>query len=180
MALLSSFPRRGEHRDGQRAGAWRRRSSAAARRWRPPDLRRPASPRSGARIGEASGTDEHAAARSCSSSWAPAIGYVLGGVFGRLTLQAVHGLETELGKKPPAVLAGGVGRPGRRAARRRADDAPAPVPARVRVVAGDRVPVPRRSGPLGYRLGQAKHEDIFGLVGMKPRAAGVRRGATST
>ena len=35
-------------------------------------------------------------------------------------------------------------------------------------------------GTLGFRLGQAKHEDIFGLVGMKPRAAGVTTRATST
>jgi uncharacterized protein YacL len=31
-------------------------------------------------------------------------------------------------------------------------------------------------GTVGYRLGQAKYEDIFGLVGIKPRAAGVTRG----
>ncbi len=31
-------------------------------------------------------------------------------------------------------------------------------------------------GTLGYRLGQAKYEDIFSLVGVKPRAAGVTRG----
>ena len=28
-------------------------------------------------------------------------------------------------------------------------------------------------GTVGYRLGMAKHEDLFGLVGIKPRAAGV-------
>src|SRR5204863_3131261 len=37
-----------------------------------------------------------------------ASGYVLGGIFGRLTLQAVSGLERELGRRPAAEIAGGV------------------------------------------------------------------------
>jgi uncharacterized protein YacL len=98
-----------------------------------------------------------------------ASGYVLGGVFGRLTLQAVSGLERELGRRPAAEIAGGV----------------------VGLVIGFLVGIllcipllfiPISStwpaavfillvmGSLGTRLGQAKHEDIFGLVGMKPRA----------
>jgi len=100
---------------------------------------------------------------------------LLGGVFGRLTLQAVQGLETELGKKPPAVLAGGV------------------VGLVVGLLVSALMMVPLlflpasaswpaivflylTVGTVGYRLGQTKYEDIFGLVGIKPRAAGVQRG----
>src|SRR5262245_24973420 len=61
----------------------------------------------GARIGERTGTTSTSQALLFVFVGAGA-GYVIGGVFGRLTLRAVHGLETELGKKPPAVLAGGV------------------------------------------------------------------------
>ena len=61
----------------------------------------------GARIGEATGTTSSSRALLFVFLGA-GVGYLVGGVFGRLTLQAVHGLETELGKKPPAVLAGGV------------------------------------------------------------------------
>ena len=38
-----------------------------------------------------------------------ACGYVLGGVFGRLTLEAVSGLEQELRRRPAAQIAGGGG-----------------------------------------------------------------------
>ena len=71
-----------------------------------------------------------------------ASGYVLGGVLGRLTLQAVRGIETEFARRPAAELAGGVvgGHP-------RARDRDPPVrpaaadPGAVRV-AGDRVHLP--------------------------------------
>ena len=59
----------------------------------------------GARLGEASGTTSTSRALLFVFLGA-GIGYVIGGVFGRLTLQAVHGLETELGKKPPACWPG--------------------------------------------------------------------------
>ena len=128
----------------------------------------------GARIGEASGTTSTSRALLFVFLGA-GIGYVIGGVFGRLTLRAVHGLETELGRKPPAVLAGGV------------------VGLVVALLVSALMMVPLlflpasaswpaivfmylAFGTLGYRLGQAKYEDIFGLVGVKPRAAGVTRG----
>src|SRR5688500_12033731 len=60
-----------------------------------------------ARVGEAAGTTSTSRALLFVFVGA-GVGYVVGGVFGRLTLRAVHGLETELGRKPPAVLAGGV------------------------------------------------------------------------
>jgi uncharacterized protein YacL len=128
----------------------------------------------GARIGEASGTTS--TSRALLFVFAGAgIGYVIGGVFGRLTLRAVHGLESELGKKPPAVLAGGV------------------VGLLVGLLVAGLMMIPLlflpasaswpaivflylTFGTLGYRLGQTKYEDIFGLVGIKPRAAGVTRG----
>jgi uncharacterized protein YacL len=99
-----------------------------------------------------------------------ACGYVLGGVFGRLTLEAVSGLEQELGRRPAAQIAGGI----------------------VGLVLGLAVagllsipllfiPVSYAwpaslflflvLGSLGIRLGQSKHEDIFALVGMKPRVS---------
>jgi uncharacterized protein YacL len=93
-------------------------------------------------------------------------GYVLGGIFGRLTLQAVSGLERELRRRPAAEIAGGV----------------------IGLVVATLLCIPLLFVPLAYtwpaalfivlvlgslgtRLGQAKHEDIFGLVGMKPRAS---------
>ena len=47
----------------------------------------------GARIGEATGTTSTSRALLFVFLGA-GVGYVVGGVFGRLTLQAVHGLET--------------------------------------------------------------------------------------
>jgi uncharacterized protein YacL len=99
-----------------------------------------------------------------------ACGYVLGGIAGRLTLEAVSGIEKELRRRPAAEIAGGV----------------------VGMVVGLVLAVllclpmlflPFRfswpggvfiflvMGSLGIRTGQAKYEDIFGLVGMKPRAS---------
>jgi uncharacterized protein YacL len=128
----------------------------------------------GARIGEASGTTSTSRALLFVFVGA-GVGYVVGGVFGRLTLRAVHGLETELGRKPPAVLAGGV----------------VGLVVGLLVAALMMVPLlflPASAswpailflyltvGTVGYRMGQAKYEDIFGLVGIKPRAAGVTHG----
>jgi uncharacterized protein YacL len=104
-----------------------------------------------------------------------ACGYVLGGIFGRLTLQAVRGIENEFRRRPAAELAGGV------------------VGLIVALVVASLLSIPFLFfpvtymwpavmfvfivlGSLGMRLGQAKNEDIFGLVGMKPRAAVNRRG----
>ena len=104
-----------------------------------------------------------------------AVGYVVGGVFGRLTLRAVHGLEVELGRKPPPVLAGGV------------------VGLVLALIVAALMMIPLlflpasaswpaivflylTLGTLGFRLGQSKHEDLFGLVGIKPRASASARG----
>jgi uncharacterized protein YacL len=99
-----------------------------------------------------------------------ACGYVLGGVFGRLTLEAVSGLERELHRRPAAQIAGGV------------------VGLIVGLVIAALLSVPAFFfpasfgwpvalfvfivlGSLGIRVGQDKHEDIFALVGMKPRVS---------
>ena len=101
-----------------------------------------------------------------------ASGYVLGGVLGRLTLQAVRGIETEFcAQARAAELAGGV----------------------VGLILGLLIAILLSAplllipvqfawpaivfiflvlGSLGLRLGQAKHEDIFALFGIKPRATG--------
>jgi uncharacterized protein YacL len=128
----------------------------------------------GARIGEASGTTSTSRALLFVFLGA-GVGYVVGGVFGRLTLRAVRGLEEELGRKPPPVLAGGV------------------VGLTLGLIVAALMMVPLlflpasaswpaivflylTLGTVGYRLGQTKHEDLFGLVGIKPRAAAVARG----
>src|SRR5437016_6973338 len=99
-----------------------------------------------------------------------ACGYVLGGVFGRLTLEAVSGLERELHRRPAAQVAGGV------------------VGLVVGLLIATLLSVPLFFmptdygwpaalflfivlGSLGTRVGQDKHEDIFALVGMKPRVS---------
>jgi uncharacterized protein YacL len=99
-----------------------------------------------------------------------ASGYVLGGIFGRLTLQAVSGLERELRRRPASEIAGGI------------------VGLLVGCLVAAMMCLPLLLlpatliwpaalfvflvlGSLGIRLGQAKHEDIFALVGMKPHAA---------
>jgi uncharacterized protein YacL len=98
-----------------------------------------------------------------------ASGYVCGGVFGRLTLEAVRGIESEFAKRPAAEVAGGV------------------IGLVLGLVVGTLLCIPLLFipvnfawpaalfvflvlGSLGMRLGQAKYEDIFGLFGMKPRA----------
>ena len=103
------------------------------------------------------------------------VGYVIGGIAGRLTLRAVTGLEHELGRTPAPQLAGGV------------------VGLVIGFIVSALLMVPLLFlppavtwpctlfiylvfGSLGFRLGEAKYEDLFGLVGMKPRATASARG----
>ncbi len=103
------------------------------------------------------------------------LGYVIGGIAGRLTLRAVGGIERELGRTPAPQLAGGV----------------AGLVIGLVISALIMVPLLFLPAPvtwpaisfiylvmasLGFRLGQAKYEDLFGLVGMKPRATASARG----
>jgi uncharacterized protein YacL len=98
-------------------------------------------------------------------------GFVLGGVLGRQTATAVRSMEEELRKVPAAEIVAGVGG----------------LIAGLAVAALLSVPV-FRLPPLvawtsvaftyvtlafaGFRIGRTKHEELFGLIGMKPRAAG--------
>jgi len=98
-----------------------------------------------------------------------ASGYVCGGVFGRLTLEAVRGIESEFSRRPAAEVAGGI------------------VGLVIGLIVATLLCLPLLFievylawpaalfiflvlGSLGMRLGQAKYEDIFALFGMKPRA----------
>jgi uncharacterized protein YacL len=99
-----------------------------------------------------------------------AIGYVVGGVLGRLTLRAVRGIEKELRRRPAAEIAGGV--VGLVVALIVAALFMLPL---LFLPAGAAWPaigfIYLAFGSLGIRLGQGRHEDIFGLIGVKPRAA---------
>ena len=103
------------------------------------------------------------------------VGFVIGGVAGRLTLRAVSGMERELHRKPAPQLAGGI------------------VGLIVGLVVAGLLMIPLLfvpsgaawpaivfvylvCGSLGFRVGEDKYEDIFGLVGMKPRASVAGRG----
>jgi uncharacterized protein YacL len=98
-------------------------------------------------------------------------GFVLGGVLGRQTATAVRSMEEELRKVPAAEVVAGVGG----------------LIAGLAVAALLSVPVFRLPplaawtsvaftyvtlGSVGSRIGRSKHEELFGLIGMKPRASG--------
>src|SRR4051794_3092151 len=102
-------------------------------------------------------------------------GYVLGGIFGRLTIRAVSGMEEELRRRQPAELAGGT------------------VGLVIALVIAGLLMIPLLFvppligwtmilfiylflGTMGFHLGQARYEDLFGLIGMKPRASASGRG----
>jgi uncharacterized protein YacL len=105
-------------------------------------------------------------------------GFVLGGVFGRQTASAVTSVEQQLRRVPAAeVVAGAAG-----------------LIAGLATAALLSVPVFRLPplaawttvaftyvvlGYVGYRVGRTKHADLFDLIGLKPRAAGVGRGEVS-
>ena len=106
------------------------------------------------------------------------IGFVLGGVLGRQTVSAVGSAEEQLRRVPAAeVVAGMVG-----------------LTAGLAIAALASVPVFRLPvlaawtsvafmymtlGYAGYRIGRAKHAELFDLIGLKPRAAGISRGEVS-
>ena len=98
-------------------------------------------------------------------------GFVLGGVLGRQTAVAVRSMEEELRKVPAAEIVAGV----------------AGLIAGLAVAALLSVPVFRLPplaawttvaftyvtfGYVGFRIGRTKHEELFNLIGLKPRAAG--------
>lgn len=104
-----------------------------------------------------------------------AMGYVTGGVLGRLTFRAVSGMERELRRRPVAALAGGT------------------VGFLTGLLVAALLMIPLlflpggaawpgivfvylTLGSLGYRLGVQKHEELFGLFGLKTRASASARG----
>ena len=100
-----------------------------------------------------------------------ATGFVLGGVLGRQTATAVRTMEQQLRRVPAAEIVAGAGG----------------LVAGLAVAALLSVPVFRLPplaawttvaftyvtlGYVGYRIGRTKHEELFGLIGLKPRASG--------
>jgi len=105
-------------------------------------------------------------------------GFVIGGVFGRQTAAAVSSMEHELRRVPAAeIVAGAVG-----------------LIAGLAIAVLLSVPLFRLPplaawtsvafmyvtlGYAGYRIGRTKQAELFGLIGLKPRAAGVAPGEIS-
>ena len=104
-----------------------------------------------------------------------AIGYVIGGVFGRLTIRAVKGLEQDLRRRPAPAVAGGT------------------VGLTFGLVMAALLMIPLlflptgaawpaivfvylTLGSLGWRIGTGRYEELFGMVGLKPRASAASRG----
>jgi uncharacterized protein YacL len=100
-----------------------------------------------------------------------AVGYVIGGMLGRVTARTVTGLERELRRTPAAEMAAGVA--GLIIGLIVAALVTFPL---LRLPSGAAWPamvfVYLTLSSLGYRLGKAKRDELFGLVGVKPRAAG--------
>lgn len=107
-----------------------------------------------------------------------ATGFVVGGVLGRQTATAVRSMEAELRRVPAAEIVAGL----------------AGLLSGLAVAALISVPV-FRLPPLtawttvaftyvtfayvGFRVGRTKSDELFGLIGLKPRAAGAGRGEVS-
>jgi uncharacterized protein YacL len=105
-------------------------------------------------------------------------GFVLGGVLGRQTAAAVQSMEAELRRVPAAEIVAGLGG----------------LIIGLGIAALVSVPVFRLPplaawtsvafmyvtlGYAGFRIGRTKNDELFGLIGLKPRAAGVSRGEVS-
>jgi uncharacterized protein YacL len=106
------------------------------------------------------------------------LGYVIGGVIGRLTARAVRGMERELRRTPAAHLVAGV------------------AGLIVGLLISALVTFPLLQLPtsaawpaivfvyitlssLGFGLGRSRADEIFGIFGLKPRAAGSAQGEVS-
>jgi uncharacterized protein YacL len=99
------------------------------------------------------------------------IGFVLGGVLGRQTVVAVRSMEEELRRVPAAEIVAGVA----------GLIAGLAVAALLSVLVFRLPPLAAWTsaafayvtlGYVGFRIGRTKHEELFGLIGLKPRAAG--------
>lgn len=104
-----------------------------------------------------------------------AIGYVAGGVLGRQTAQAVTSVEREFRRAPAAEIVAGVA--GLIVGLLIALLLSFPLVQLPAAAAWPTVAFVYLVFPyLGYRIGRAKREDLFSLIGLKPRAAGSSRG----
>ena len=98
-------------------------------------------------------------------------GFVLGGVLGRQTATAVRSMEEELRKVPAAEIVAGVG--GLIAGLAVAALLSVPIFRLPALVAWTSVAFTYVTLAFaGFRIGRTKHEELFGLIGLKPRAAG--------
>jgi uncharacterized protein YacL len=107
-----------------------------------------------------------------------ASGFVLGGVLGRQTFTAVRSMEEELRRVPAAEIVAGFG--GLLIGLAIAATLSIPVFRLPPLTAWTSVAFAYVTlGYLGFRVGRTKSEELFGLIGLKPRAAGVARGEVS-
>lgn len=103
------------------------------------------------------------------------IGYVTGGILGRGTVSAVSHAERELQRMPAAdILAGGIGLTLGLVMASLASFPLFRLPPAAAIASVAFVYA--AFGYLGSRMGRSRSEELFGLFGVKPRAAGSRPG----
>jgi uncharacterized protein YacL len=105
-------------------------------------------------------------------------GFVLGGVLGRQTATAVSSLEQQLRRVPAAEIVAGAG--GLIAGLAMAALLSIPIFRLPPLTAWTSVTFMYVTlGYVGYRVGRTKNVELFDLIGLKPRAAGITRGEVS-
>lgn len=104
-----------------------------------------------------------------------ATGFVLGGVLGRQTARSLSAMEKEFRRVPAAEMV--MGTAGLILGLAIAALATVPLFRLPPIAAWTSVSfIYVTLSYVGYRIGRTKHEEIFALIGVKPRAAGVARG----
>lgn len=108
-----------------------------------------------------------------------ATGYVIGGVFGRVTASTISGVERDLRRRPAAEVAIGVA--GVLLAFAIAFFITLPLLLTLPPLAAwpATIFIYLVLGWLGFRIGLSRHGEIYALLGLKPRAAGVGGGEVS-
>jgi uncharacterized protein YacL len=106
------------------------------------------------------------------------VGFVFGGVLGRQTSSAVDSLEHEFKRVPAAEVVAGAG--GLILGLAMAALLSVPIFRLPALAAWTTVAFAYVTfGYVGFLIGRTKHAELFGLIGLKPRAAGVSRGEVS-